>query len=264
MTNILSKPAIAGSFNVSAIIETERREKTRKQSAEEAADLVRREAELDAARNEYYEKGKNEASAEFDKVAEKIKDKAYEEGLQNGKKEAFQELEPKYLAMKAIFDQWNENKEKFLAELESDAVELALAIERKIVGYEIQKSNEPLKHVIEEAMKMIEDRKNLRIRVSNEDVEYFKQGADDFLKTFGENIEVVGDSNLHQGGCVIETCIGNVDADFETRWNKVVDTFFTGIERGDNDIFKNMFTKAGEGESVTVRGEGDQDNGSVS
>ena len=264
MTNVFSKPVIGGSFDVTAVLAAEKREKDKRMSAKAAVDLARIEEELKAARNEYYEKGKNEAAAEFDKVAEEIKNKAYEEGRQKGKDEALQELEPKYLAMKAIFDQWNENKESFLTELESEAVELALAVERKIVGYEIQKSNEPLKHVIEEAMKMIHDRKNLRIRASNEDVEYFKQGANDFLETFGENIEVIGDSNIHQGGCVIETCIGKVDADVETRWNMIVDAFFTGIERGDNDIFKDMFTKTGEDESVTVRGEGDQDSGPVS
>ncbi|MGR3219773.1 MAG: FliH/SctL family protein [Candidatus Anammoxibacter sp.] len=263
MTKILSKPRIGGSFNVNAIVEAERG-KSKKQAEEEAAALARKEAELEVVRNEYFEKGKNEAAVEFEQLSEKLKSEAYEEGVQIGKDEAAKELEPKYIAVKALFDQWNENKETFLAELESDAVELVLAVEKKIVGYEIQKSNEPLKHVISEAMKMIRDRKKLRVRVSNEDVEYFKESTNGFLETFGESIEVVNDPGLNRGDCVIETCIGNVDAGVETRWNMIVDTFFAGIERGDDDIFKDMFTGTGESESVPVRGESDQDSGTVS
>ncbi|MGR3179077.1 MAG: FliH/SctL family protein [Candidatus Anammoxibacter sp.] len=263
MTNILSKPVVGGSYNINEIVAAERG-KSQKQEEEEAIVAARREVELEAARNEYFEKGKNEAAAEFDQLSVKIKSESYEEGFQKGKDEASKELEPKYLALKAIFDQWNEDKEKFLVELESDAVELVLAIEKKIVGYEIQKSSEPLKHVIREAMKMIHDKKDLRIRVSSEDVEFFKQGTDDFLKTFGENIEVIDDADLQQGDCVVETCIGSVDASVETRWNMIVNKFFTGIERGDNDIFKDMPAETGESESVEVRGESDQDSGPVS
>lgn len=262
MTNVYSKPEVDGSFNISSLLGEERSQAQIQAEAEE--EEARREAELEAAKNEYYERGKTEAAAEFEQTAEEIKNNSYELGYRSGKNEVLEELEPKYLAMKDIFDQWNEYKPKFLKELESDAIELALAIERKIVGRQIQKSKEPLKYVITEAMKMIKDRKNLRVRVSCEDEEYFKQGAMDFINTFGDDIEVIGDSNVNQSGCVIETSIGNVDAGMETRWNMIVDAFFTGIERGDNDIFKDMFAKFGEGESGPTCGEGDQDSGPVS
>lgn len=262
MTNIFSRPVIHGSFNIRSILDEERA-KIQRLSGDEEAEAVRRETELEAAKNEYYEKGKRQAAAALEQRADEIKNEAYGNGYQDGKNAGFQELEPKYLAMKAIFDQWNEKKAKFLAELESDAVELALAIERKIVGYEIQKSKEPLKYVIKEAMKMVRNRKNLRLRVSREEECYFKEGAMDFVKTFGDNIEVIGDSDVNKGGCLIETAIGDVDAGLEKRWNMIAHAFFNGIERGDNDIFRDMFAETGGCESGAVCGKGDQDSGPV-
>lgn len=261
--NVFSKTVVGGSFNINSILD-KKISRAGSQSIDDEADEVRREAELEAVRKGYYEKGKMDTAAEFEQKAEEIKNSAYEEGYQNGKNKVFQELEPKYLAMKAIFDQWNEDKGKFLTELESDAIELSLAIERKIVGYEIQKSKEPLKYVINEVMNMIQDQKKLRIRVSHEDEEYFRKGVMDFIKTFGEDVEVTCDPNVNQGGFIIETSIGKVDASVETRWNMISDAFFSGIERGDNDIFRDMFTKTGEYKNGAICGESDQGIGPVS
>lgn len=254
MMKVLSKPVIKGTFNINSVLDNE---KAIGNNIADEAEIAKREAELQKIKNEYLNRGKEEAALEFEKKAEETKEEAYKQGFQDGKSEALQELESKYLAMKTIFDKWNEDKSKFLSELESDAVELAIAIEKKIVGYEIQKSKEPLRHVIHNALNMINNKKRLRIRVSSEDEEYFKQGVMEFKKTIGEDITVVCDHNIDQGGCVIETGLGDVDASMQTRWDMIINTFFTAIERGDSDILKELFTETGESESGSVQRESD-------
>lgn len=263
MTNVFSNLNINGAFDINELTEHGQARLSLK-FAEEQADAERREAELEVVRNEYYEKGRADAAVEFEKSAAEMKSSAHEAGRQAGRDEAVAEFDPKYAAMKMVFDRWETDKTKFLSELEADALELVLALERRVVGYEIQKSREPVRNVISEAMTMIKDRKGLRVRVSPEDEGYFKQAADGFVEKLGVDIELMGDPGITPGGCVVETAIGSVDAGVETRWNAVVNTFFSGIERGDSDISAKMFEEPGEREPDTERGEGDQDSGALS
>ncbi len=258
--NIFPRPAIGGALTLGGV--SEREIETKKLEALEQ-ERIDKEAELEAAKDEYFDKGRSEATIEFTQMVEETKKTAYEEGYINGRTDATEELNPKYEAMKAIFDQWDIEKANFLKEMEQDALELSLALEKKIVGYEIQKNSEPLKHAIAESLKMIRDRKKLVVRVSRDDEEYFNQGALEFVKTLGEDIEVVPDVSVAQGGCVVETSMGNVDATLETRWTKIIEMFFAGIERGDNDILSDMLSETQEHESDAVCGEGDEDSGPV-
>lgn len=220
------------------------------------------EADLEAAKKEYYEKGKKDGIAEAMQKIEDARKIAYEGGYANGRNEATEELMPKYQAMKVIFDQWNAMKDRLLKELELDAAQLSLAIGRKIVGYELRGCVKVLKQVVHEAMKVIRDRKIIRIRVSLEDKESFKLGAREFFSTFGEEVDVVEDPHISQGGCIIETDIGNVDAQMETRWNMITDTIFSGTNRTLNDdISKDLPSKDREDKPAnTIHREGEQDN----
>jgi len=261
MGKILSKPIVNGSFFVSTLT---REEVLKSQEIIYEDGVLMKDEELEDLKNEYYEKGKADAVEEARQMVENAKNEGFEEGVPVGRDEASEELKPKYLAMKTVFDEWNEAKDGLLRELETDAVELSLAIEKKIVGYEIQKSKEPLKFVIREALNSVISRKNLRLRVSIEDEEYLKGGADDFVKTMGVDIEVIGDSNIKQGGCVVESDFGKLEAGLEERWGMVISKFFEGIKRGDNDVYRDMFADIGNDESDEVGGQGDEDIGVIS
>ncbi len=260
--NVFSKPVVGGACNINKIYGTKTANAQKMVFDDTEEDRLQKEREL--IMSEYYEKGRSDSKVEFDKELEAQKSDAYQKGYQCGKTEALQEMEAKYLAMKNIFDNWIEKRDSFLEELEADAIILALGIEKKVVGYEIQKNSEPLKYIISEALKIIKDRRNLHLQVSPDDMENFKQGAVDFAKTFGCPIEVVSNPDISRGGCSIETGYGEIDATVETRWQAIRDTFFAGIEREDNDIFGDMFREIKKSASGTLGGESDQDCGPVS
>lgn len=261
MGNILSKPVVKGSFSVATLSKEEM--SNTQSTLNEDGNFISDE-ELEEIKNEYYDKGKTEATEETMETVQNTKKEAYEEGLVTGRTEAIEELEPKYLAMKAIFDEWEATKEKFLKELELEAVELSLAIEKKIIGSEVQKSKKPLEYIIKETLGIVKERKGLRVKVSFEDEEYFREGGNQFVETLGEDIEVVADPDIEAGGCVVETALGQLDARLEERWRLIVNKFFAGIERGDNDLFSDMFEETGESESGEDSGEGGEDSGPVS
>lgn len=253
--NVFSSPIINGLY----IIEKEEVDSQRLVHGVKKGHIA--EADLEAAKKEYYEKGKKDGIAEVMQKIEDARKMAYEGGYADGRNEAAEELMPKYQAMKVIFDQWSAMKDRLLKDMELDAVELSLAIGRKMVGYELQECGKVLKQMIQEAMKVIRDRKIIRIRVSLEDKEYFKLGAMEFLSTFGEEVEIVGDPHVSQGGCIIETDIGNVDAQMETRWDMIADTLFSGTNRALNDdISKDLSSKDREDKPDTIHGQGEQDN----
>ena len=260
--NVFSKPVIGGTCNINKILSEKVANAQKIVFNDTVEELLQKEREV--IMNESYEKGRLDSKVEFDKEIEVQKSDAYERGYQSGKEEVMQEMEAKYLAMKNIFDDWIEKRETFLEELEADAIILALGIEKKVVGYEIQKNSEPLKYIISEALKIVKNRRNLHLHVSPEDMESFKQGAIDFTKTFGCPVEVVSNPTISKGGCSIETGYGEIDATVETRWQTIKDTFFSGIEQEDNDIFDDMFRESAKSAVGTISRESNKDSGVVS
>ena len=260
--NVFSKPVIGGTCNINEVF-NEKTVNAQRMVLNDTVE-VRLQKERELIVNESYEKGRTDSKMEFDKEIEVQRNDAHERGYQSGKTEVMQEMEAKYMAMKDIFDHWIEKRETFLAELEADAIILALGIEKKVVGYEIQKSIEPLKYIISEALKIVKDRRNLHLQVSPDDMEKFKQGAIDFAKTFGSPIEVVGNPAISKGGCSIETSCGEIDATVETRWQTIRDTFFSGIEQENNDIFDDMFRETTKSTAGNLCGKSDKDCGTVS
>ncbi len=164
----------------------------------------RRIKELEAAKEESYQKGRLDAEHDGKLEIEKLKNE--------------------YASLMTMFQdavrQLTDEREKIWQESESEIINLILSISKKIVGYEIDvNSINVVKHVVKEALFFAGEKKVIAVRLSPDDL--VKINALE-PKIMDESIKVVEDGSITSGGCIVETNFGRVDSQIETRWEEIL------------------------------------------
>lgn len=110
---------------------------------------------------------------------------------------------------------------------EKMTVNLALAIAKKVVCHEIATNNEVVLNVVKEAVKKVVDHGRIIIKINPSDLQFIKNSDHGFLN-FVDNIKNITfeeDEAISDGGCIIETDFGNIDARIEKQFQVVDEAF---------------------------------------
>lgn len=185
-----------------------------------------------------------QAQAEAAQAAEAAKEQARQQGMEEGKIEGHRLCKQGYVDMmlqaRDLYCQAIQERQKLIDSTEPELARLAISIAEKIIGEEIHNSGDVIMGVVKEALGDMKDREDVRIRVSPDD--YHIVNADrtalsqmvEGLKDF----ELVIDSKVEAGGCIIETNLGNIDARLSTQLQAIRAMFeriANGEEAGDGD-----------------------------
>lgn len=103
----------------------------------------------------------------------------------------------------------------------SQILELACDIARQVVRQELQVNTRHLRTVIGEALElMVEDGLPATVRMHPEDLALV-QGA--LIETLGDNApDLLADTSISPGGCMIQSPSSTVDATLEKRWARAI------------------------------------------
>ena len=147
-------------------------------------------------------------------------EEAFNKGLEQGRDEINAAHELKINNAVASFEtsikEMRRIRKHDVERMEAETVRLALAIAKKIIGYETE-HNAVVQHVVKQAMEKVNDTRHCAIKLNPLDldaVQNIKQellSADDLGKTF----RIESDEGVERGGCVIETRLGDIDARIE-------------------------------------------------
>ena len=163
--------------------------------------------------------------------AEALREAAWQEGFHQGKLEARAAVETELRA------DWAVRQDALRAELdtiaadiatarealwlgqESEMVALTLDIARQVIKTEVTQNPAVVHAVIANALRRITDKDNVRVRVSVADAPRVKEAREDLMEIVDglRFIEIVEDRRVGDGGCVIETNAGTIDAKIETQ-----------------------------------------------
>lgn len=181
---------------------------------------------LDAARTEAAE-----LLEDAQVQAEALREAAWQEGHHQGKIEAQTAVETELRA------DWETRKEALRAEFgsligeiaaaretlwasqESEMVALTFDIAQQVIKTEVTQNPDVVRAVIANAVRRITDKENVRIRVSVSDAPHVKEMRQEILEFMDglRHLEIVDDRRVGDGGCVIETNAGTIDAKIETQ-----------------------------------------------
>ena len=148
---------------------------------------------------------------------QQLTEAAFQKGKDQGRAETIAAQQEKVdqgaAALKRAVEAIVRIRQQDVDRMETETVRLALAIAKKVIGYEAE--NGPgIHHALKAAMKKVVDPRHLTVKLNPQDIDAvngFKQElllADDF----GAHLCFEADETIQRGGCMIETRLGDLDA----------------------------------------------------
>jgi len=111
-------------------------------------------------------------------------------------------------------------KQEFLEGSEKEIIDLVFSIAGSVIHKEVSADREVVLSVLKDAMRNMQDRDGVSIRLNPEDHRYITEAKLDFLDSYGD-ISIEKDEKIGQGGAVIETHWGTVDARLDQQLDKI-------------------------------------------
>jgi flagellar assembly protein FliH len=204
---------------------------------DESTENILREAKFEAERT--VEEARNiakkiidDANNEIDYLKKIEEEKArkigYEEGLIKGYEEN--------RSIIAKSEEIKHNMENLFLEtvnsMEEEIVKLVLHISEKILNFEMDNNRAYIISLIENTLKKSNDREDLTIRVSNEDYDYINDNEKLIYKEVEgiKNINILMDTTLSKGSCIVETKYGFIDNSINKQLEKIRENFYEIIK----------------------------------
>ncbi|MDI6601757.1 MAG: FliH/SctL family protein [Thermoanaerobacteraceae bacterium] len=157
------------------------------------------------------EKEKKDILEMANQEAAKIKEAAYKEGkLQgyiDGKKEATLSFEKKLEEINSIKDEIIKEKSHLCETLEEDIINLVIKICEKVFYEDATNLQESISKRVIEALRELNNTKDINIRVNYEDIEHLSI----LREQFKEKINIIPEYKLSKGDFIIETPNGLID-----------------------------------------------------
>jgi flagellar assembly protein FliH len=147
----------------------------------------------------------------------------FEAGLERGLAEARARTEQALEAFAAAERSLAELHDRYVAEAEAAAVDLAFQIAEKVIGATIASDREAVLGVVSGALLRTTDRDHLVLEVNPGDFELVRDSASELAARLGgiNRMEVVSERRVEPGGCVVRTEAGEIDARVSSQLERV-------------------------------------------
>jgi flagellar assembly protein FliH len=199
--------------------EAEDRSAGEKKNGIREAEAVRGEVEAEAERIIEQAKQKAGEIAEASRITlEEERKKAEDEGREAGREEGYAEgkaeverlIERTHTALERAQDK----RADILTETEQQVIDLVLLMARKVIKVISENQRGVVVSNVVQALRKVKTRGNILIRVNLLDVKLTTEHIKDFIQMVegAKGVQVVEDSTVDPGGCVIETDFGEIDA----------------------------------------------------
>jgi len=222
-------------------INWERERETLINSAKAEAESIIKEAETTAfqevkRKSDQAQKNRREAEDEAERIVEEAKRTAAEieakagesvenlrkenarQGFETGREEGFtegrSEVERLIERMHTVLDRAQDKRAEILAETEQQIVDLVLLIARKVIKVISDNQRNIVVSNVVQALRKVKGHGEIVIRVNVDDLKLTSEHIKDFLKLVegSKGMQLVEDSSVDRGGCIIETEFGEIDA----------------------------------------------------
>jgi flagellar assembly protein FliH len=186
---------------------TNQAQKIKTDAEEEARLLVaeaeRRVGELEATASQRLESAEREASK-----------KGREDGREEGYKEGVAEAERLVGRLHVILDRAMDKRAEILSETEAQVVELVLLVAKKVVKVISENQKSVVVQNIQQALRKLKTKSDVIVRVNLADLQLATEHVKDFVAMTenAKKLQIIEDSTVDRGGCVIETDFGEIDA----------------------------------------------------
>ncbi len=169
-----------------------------------------------------------EAEEKSKQIYEEAYTKGFSHGQSAGEAKVLEEAEALLNYFKDLGQAIALSQEKAIASAEESIGKLALEIARKIIRREIQMDESIIRGMVRESLKAIKGSNVIRLKVNAEDADRIRDYKESLLRTvdYVTDFEIIEDPRIEQGGCVVETDYGIVDARIDSQLQEIGRAFF--------------------------------------
>lgn len=170
-------------------------------------------------------------------VQETAYQEAYQLGLDEGRKEAFkktsEEIDHRLQALDALTNSITHLKKDLLQFNESHLVKLAFHMASRLAHAEIKANPDLIVEVMRKAVEHAQIEEEIKVQVNPAQLNFWetlkKETGREF--EFLKKVNFVPVEGISEGGCILETNYGQIDARFEERVNKLWETIAENLYR---------------------------------
>lgn len=208
-----------------------------------ALESARRELEADTSELErrYHEMEGNAFEEARRKGFEKGREEGREQGFSEGEEKAKQELEKRVAEeialhvdkacaaaaapLRKLLDEMRGTRQSLLHNWEENILQISAAIAFQTIMREPTLLREAPLDLLREALDLAMNCATLKIRMNPRDVANLREPINSLLEETGNlaKSELIPDSKITVGGCLVETSLGVVDERLEARLERIVD-----------------------------------------
>jgi flagellar assembly protein FliH len=189
-----------------------------KRRTDEAQSLKRKaqdEAEIIIAQaKETAKKIEADTRAAFVAERKEAEEQGRSAGLEAGFEDGKAEVERLIHRTQTVLERAQNKRTEILEETEQEIINLVLLISRKVIKVISENQRNVIISNVVQALRKVKGKGNITIRVNMADLKLATEHIKDFINLVEgvKSIHVVEDSTVDEGGCVIETDFGEIDA----------------------------------------------------
>lgn len=187
-------------------------------------DAIRVQTGIDQFEQKSDEEKVEEAALEkLKEIQESAYQEAYSLGLEEGRKKAFEkvssEIAERMSHLDGLLNGIKELKKEMTTFNESHLVQLVFHMASRLAKMELNGNNDALIQILRDAVGLSQDEENITVRVSSSQFEFLEE----LKKETGRELEFIKrirfepSEEISDGGCIVETNYGEVDARIEQR-----------------------------------------------
>lgn len=202
-----------------------------KNAEEEAGRIVaeaRRQAEavIQEARQEV-DAWWNQKRVEDEEARNFARQEGYEQGVEQGREEGrrlvYEEYAQALEQAAAILEEAPSIKRRMIAEAESFVLDLTIEIARKVIGEQLMLDKENVIALIRKALSRTQEYKSVTVAVSPDTYTYVQENRAKLLEVLDSQVEItiIPDDAVTDGGAVIRTTMGSVDARVDVQLEEI-------------------------------------------
>lgn len=156
-------------------------------------------------------------------IQEAAYEEAYQLGLEEGRKAAFEkvssEISERMESLDVLLTGIKELKTEMTSFNESHLIQLTFQMAARLAKTSLEGNNEAMVQILRDAVSLSQDEENITVRVSQSQFEFLEE----LKKETGRELEFLKrirfepSDEVSDGGCIVETNYGEVDARIEQR-----------------------------------------------
>ena len=177
---------------------------------------------------------------EFEERFQQEKEDAYhsgfEDGTSEGTKHGLSQSEEEIARFQNVVETLSTQWKDTLRTYDTAVIDLSIRIARKIIDVEVEQNQDAILQAVHDCLAYVEDKTKVIIRVNPDDLEAVRRHRNDWLESLEsmDHLLIEAEPTVTRGGCVVETPIGDVDAQIEERLERLRNALLEEINRNDD------------------------------